>query len=99
MEYLDGIVLQAAGAVVLVQQILKSKLVPLQFANRYPVPTNILLSILAAAFIVKVDWSADNWINVIIQVVTIGVVAAITFNQLFGKWHELRETESKEVEG
>lgn len=93
MEYLDGVVLQAAGAVVLVQQILKSKLVPLQFANKYPVPTNILLSIVAAVFIVKPDWSADNWTNVVVQVTTIAVVAAITFNQLFGHWKELRETE------
>ena len=97
MEYLDGVVLQAAGAVVLVQQILKSKLIPLQFANRYPVPTNILLSIIAAVFIVKPNWS--DWTEAVVQVITIAVVAAITFNQLFGKWHELRETESKEVEG
>lgn len=71
----------AALAVVIVQQILKLNVVPLYFANKYPVITNVILSVVAA---VVVNWQTVvtlhtgwNWIT---EVAVISVVAAITYN-------------------
>lgn len=84
----------AALAVVAVQQILKLKVIPTAFANRFPVLTNILLSIVSAIFVVWKDLvQADAWTDWIIIVATISVVAAIVYNQLIGKWAQLREME------
>lgn len=85
----------AALAVVVVQQILKLKFIPIGFANRYPVPTNIILSIVAAAVAV---WQADVphpliWTDWVALVGLISVVAAITYNNLLRNWQELREME------
>jgi hypothetical protein len=85
--------LTAAGVVLLVQQILKLKIVPIAFANRYPVPTNIILSVIATFFLVPVKWSLDNIPALLLQVGTVAVVAAIAFNQLLAKWSQLREVE------
>lgn len=93
MELLTQASLAAAGVVLLVQQILKLKIVPLAFANKYPVPTNIVLSIIATLVLVPVQWSMNNIGHLVLQVVTVGVTAAIAYNQLFGKWTELRAME------
>lgn len=99
MEFLTQASLAAAGVVVLVQQILKSKIVPLAFANRYPVPTNIVLSIIATVVIVPIDWSFDNAGKLALQVATIAVTAAIAYNQLLSKWDQLRSTEGEGKSG
>lgn len=83
----------SALAVVAVEEILKLKVVPLQFANKYPVVVNVLLSILASIFVVKADWSFANWRGVLLNVATIAVVAAVTYNQLVGKSAELKSME------
>lgn len=71
----------AALAVVVVQQILKLNVIPLYFANRYPVITNVLLSIVAA---IVVNWrtvvNLSGWANWLTEVAVISVVAAITYN-------------------
>lgn len=92
---LAQIVLLSAGAVTLVQQILKLKVVPIAFANRYPVPTNVILSAVAA---VVVKWqdivnlhSFGQWAAFI---GIVAVVAAVTYNQLLS-----RSTELKSMEG
>ena len=71
----------AAFSVVAVQQILKLNVIPLYFANKYPVLTNILLSILAS---VIVTWqtvveltSVAAWIA---YIGTVSVLAAVTYN-------------------
>lgn len=71
----------AALAVVAVQQILKLNVIPVYFANQYPVATNIILSVIAA---VVVDWrhltelrTVADWIA---GIALISVVAAITYN-------------------
>ena len=87
--------LTEASVVLLVQQILKLNIVPLAFANRYPVPTNILLSIVATVFLVPIDWSLDNIGHLAMQVGTVAVVAAIAYNQLLGKWEQLRSAEGE----
>lgn len=71
----------AALAVVAVQQILKLNVIPLYFANKYPVLTNVLLSALASVIVtwqtvVNLHTVAD-WI---VEIATISVVAAITYN-------------------
>jgi len=85
----------AALAVVAAQQILKLNAVPLSFANDHPVPTNIVLSLLAAFVAVWQDAVAQpttiaGWIAF---VATISVVAAIVYNQLIGKSHEIKALE------
>jgi hypothetical protein len=85
----------AALAVVIVQQILKLKLIPLTFANRYPVPTNIILSTVAAFIVVwqqgALPSNLGEWVML---VATISVVAAITYNQLLERWNDLRAMET-----
>lgn len=85
----------AAIAVVVVQQILKLKFIPVAFANKYPVPTNIVLSVVAAVVAV---WQANItqpivWTDWVALVTTIAVVAAIVYNNLLKNWNELRATE------
>lgn len=87
----------AALAVVALQQILKLNFVPGAFANRYPVPTNILLSI-GAAMIAVWQTNAINpvtWTGWLQLVATIAVVAAIVYNQLIGRWAQLKAAEGE----
>ena len=93
MEFLSGAALVAAGVVLLVQEILKLKIVPLAFANKYPVPTNIILSVIATIFLVPIHWSLDNIGHLAVQIGTVAVTAAIAYNQLIGKSEELKELE------
>lgn len=93
MDFLSHSALVAAGVVLLVQQILKLKIVPLAFANQYPVPTNIALSVVATVFLVPMHWSFDNIGQLVVQVGTVAVIAAIAFNQLLSKWDDLRQME------
>lgn len=86
----------AALAVVAVQQILKLKFIPVAFANKYPVPTNILLSIVAALIAVSSGEVAtpNTWTQWVTLTATIAVVAAIVYNQLIKNWDELRAMET-----
>lgn len=86
MEFLSAAAISASAAVLLVQEILKLQVVPGTFANRWPVPTNIILSIIATLFIVPVDWSLDNLPHLAMQIGVVAVVAAIAYNQLIAKW-------------
>ena len=85
----------SALAVVGIQQFLKFKFIPVSFANKYPVPTNILLSIGASVVAV---WQSNplhpvSWTDWLLLVATVSVTAALTYNQLLKNWTELRETE------
>lgn len=71
----------AALAVVAVQQILKLNVIPVYFANKFPVLTNVLLSAIAS---VVVTWKTAiqlvtpvEWVT---YVATVSVLAAITYN-------------------
>lgn len=81
MDYFTQITALAALAVVVVQQILKLNVVPVYFANKYPVVTNVALSILAA---VVVSWQTAvnlvGWLQWVVYVATVSVVAAVTYN-------------------
>lgn len=86
----------AAIAVVVVQQILKLKFIPVSFANKYPVPTNILLSIVASVVAVWQNGvTAVSWQDWLVLAFTVSVVAAITYNALLRNWSELRATEGE----
>ena len=85
----------AAIGVVIIQQILKSKIIPLSFANKYPVPTLIVLSIVAAivaTFTAPVVLPTVWW-GWVLLVFTIATVAAIIYNNVFKHWDDLRATE------
>lgn len=97
MDVLTQATVLAAGAVLLVQQIIKLNIIPVAFANRYPVPTNLLLSIIATVIvtvpIVHVGWS---WHNAPVILRTFGLVAvgaAIAYNQLLSRWTQLKQSE------
>lgn len=81
MELFTQYTALAALAVVVVQQILKLNVIPLYFANKYPVFTNVALSVIAA---VVVNWKnvvdLHDWKSWIVEVALISVVAAITYN-------------------
>lgn len=85
MEFLSQSAVVASGVVLLVQEILKLKIVPLTFANKYPVFTNIVLSVVATLFLVPVEWSLNNLGHLAVQIGTVAVVAAIAYNQLLRK--------------
>jgi len=94
--YLHAVVLSAL-AVVVVQQLLKWQVVPTKLANRFPVPTNIILSFIASVVAV---WQSHvptpaNWTDWIVLVATVSVSAAITYNATLRNWVGLRNTESK----
>lgn len=81
MEYFAEITALAALAVVAVQQILKLNVVPVYFANKYPVITNIVLSIIAS---VVVQWQTAvslvglaDWLT---YAATVSVVSAVVYN-------------------
>lgn len=81
MEYFAQITALAALSVVAVQQILKLNVIPVYFANKYPVLTNVLLSAVAS---VVVTWqtaiqlvTVADWVT---YVGTVSVLAAVTYN-------------------
>lgn len=81
MELFTEITALAALSVVAVQQILKLNVIPVYFANKFPVMTNVLLSIIAA---VVVTWQTTvnlvAWTEWVVYIATISVLAAITYN-------------------
>jgi len=97
MEYLTHVTALAALAVVGVQQILKLKFIPLAFANRYPVPTNILLSVIASVIVVWNDAvvKPTAWTGWLLLVATVSVVAALVYNHTLSNWSQLRSMEGE----
>lgn len=81
MDYFATITALAALAVVIVQQILKLNVVPVYFANKFPVVTNIALSIIAS---IVVSWKTAltfvHWYQWVAYAGLVALVAAITYN-------------------
>lgn len=98
MEYFAQITALAALAVVAVQQILKLNVIPVYFANKYPVLTNIVLSVIAS---VVVTWkTAVNLVNVgqwIAYVATVSVLAAVTYNMTLKNSDSLQSVSNKKA--
>lgn len=96
IEFFTRVAGLSALAVVAVQQILKLNFIPVGFANKYPVPTNIVLSAVAAIIVVwQTSIQPVVWTDWLILGATISVVAAIVYNQLIKQWSELRQTEGE----
>lgn len=96
MDQFAEITALAALSVVAVQQILKLNVIPVYFANKYPVVTNVLLSILAALI---VTWQTtvklvdvSSWVA---YVATVSVLAAITYNMTIKNSAELQAISNK----
>lgn len=84
----------SALSVVAVQELLKLRFIPVSFANKYPVPTNILLSV--GASIVATLTNAVNpatWQDWIVLASTITVASALTYRATLHNWTELRSVE------
>lgn len=81
MDFFTEITALAALSVVAVQQILKLNVIPVFFANKYPIITNILLSVVAS---VVVTWQnvieLTGWTEWIAYVGTLSVLSAVTYN-------------------
>lgn len=96
MEYFAQITALAALAVVAVQSILKLNVIPLYFANKYPVFTNILLSIIAS---IVVSWQTAvnlvGWIAWVAYAGTVSVLAAITYNMTLKNSDSVQRASSK----
>jgi uncharacterized membrane protein len=95
MEFLSQAAIAAAAVVLVVQEVLKLKVVPVAVANRFPVVTNIVLSIVATFFLVPVQWDMDNIGYLAVQIGTVAVIAAIAYNQLVEKLVKPLEGTSK----
>lgn len=94
MDFINHVTLLSAGAVALAVQILKLKIVPIDFANRHPVPTNIIISVVAAVIAVsQTKLNAHSWSDWAGIVGTIVVLAAFTYNQVLARWSQLRQME------
>lgn len=84
----------SALGVVAVQQILKLKVVPVSFANRFPVLTNVVLSVLAAIIVVwQTKLAPQTPAEWLLLVVTISVVAAIIYNNTLANSDAVQELE------
>ncbi len=101
MEYINELVLIAAGATTLAVQILKSKIIPIPFQN-YPVVTNVVVSLIAAVAtvgIAGVDLNKENWEVLLTTFIKISLVAALVYNQLLGNSHLVKATEAPKTIG
>lgn len=97
IEFFTHIAGLSALAVVGLQQILKLNFIPVTFANKYPVPTNILLSLLVSVFVVwQTSLEPETWTEWTLLVATVSVVAAIVYNNTLRHWPELKAMEGGE---
>lgn len=88
MEFLAEAATLGATTVFIVLEIFKLKVVPLAFANKYPVQTNIVLSVIVALLLAGLTGLQWTWANlpVLLQAIVLAAVgAAIAYNQLAEK--------------
>lgn len=94
MEFLNTWTVLVSVAVVFVEQIMKWKYFPSQIANKYPVPTLLVLSAGGGAFAYSQDWinptSVWTWV---VSIATIAVISAVTYYHTLRNWEGLRKTE------
>lgn len=97
MEFFNHVTVLVGLAVMVLQEILTLKAVPIAFANRYPVPTLIGLSTIAsvaAVWLNKVP-TPQAWTDWVLLVVTVGVTAAVVYNHTIRNWAQLRSMEGE----
>jgi hypothetical protein len=97
MDFFNHVTILVGLAVMAVQQILTFRAVPVSFANRYPVPTLIVLSTVASILAVvfnkeAVPQSVGDWV---LLVASVGVTAAVVYNHTLRNWAQLRAMEGE----
>lgn len=96
MDYFTQVTALAALSVVAVQQILKLNIIPVFFANKYPVATNVVLSIIAS---IIVQYQTALVLNTLVEwvsyVATVAVVAAVTYNMTLRNSDSVQRLSSK----
>lgn len=96
MENFAEITALAVLSVVAVQQIIKLNVIPVYFANKYPVFTNLLLSAIAS---VVVTWQTAltlvDWTSWVAYVGTVSVLAAITYNMIIKNSEGIQRASNK----
>lgn len=81
MELFSEVTAMAALAVVVIQQVLKLNIIPIYFANKYPLTTNVILSAGAAVYVTwQTAVTLSGWVDWVTYVATVSVLAAITYN-------------------
>lgn len=84
----------SALATVGIHQILKLQIIPSEFANKYPVPLLILLSIGTSVVAVwRTALAPKAWTDWLVLVATVAVTAALTYRTTLANWTELRALE------
>lgn len=96
MDYFTQITVAAGLAVVAVQSILKLNVVPLYFANKFPVITNVVLSVVASLI---VSWQTAitlvTWLQWLTYIATVVVIAAVTYNMTLRNSDALQKVSNK----
>lgn len=96
MDYFTQVTALAGLAVVVVQQILKLNVLPVYFANKYPVVTNVLLSIVASAVVqYQTALTLVGWVQWVAYVATVAVVAAVTYNMTLRNSNTVQKVSNK----
>lgn len=96
MEFFTEVTALAALSVVAFQQILKLNVVPIYFANKYPIITNVVLSLVAS---VIVTWQTAiqlvTWLDWVTYVATVSVLSAVTYNMTLRNSEAVQRVSSK----
>lgn len=97
MEFVNHVTVLTGLAVMVLQQILTLRAVPIAFANRYPVPTLIILSVIASIVAVVLNKvpNPSSWTDWVLLVASIGVTAAVVYNHTIKNWAQLRAMEGE----
>jgi hypothetical protein len=75
-------------------QLLKLRIVPTNFVNKYPVPSLLVVSTLSAVLITAWNWvNPTGWKDWVVMVAVIAVSAALTYRTTLQNWTELRSLE------
>lgn len=96
MESFAEITALAALSVVAVQQILKLNVIPVYFANKYPLMTNVLLSVVASLIVTWQNMVALTTIWAWVAYVgLVSVLAAITYNMTLRNSDSVQKASNK----
>jgi hypothetical protein len=83
MDIFNQSTVLASAAVLLVTELLK--LVPVAFTSRYPAWVNVICSVIAAITVSGFSWNVNDLSHLFVQVLVIGVTAAMAYNHLTSK--------------
>lgn len=96
MDYFTQVTAMAALSVMSVQQILKLNAIPVYFANKYPIATNVILSIIASLIVnMQTKIQLVTWLQWVTYVATVSVVAAITYNMTIKNSEAIQNASNK----